>query len=137
MRNKRSLLINANKYQKKVISLAFIPLILVCVLISFWTLLSHNILLDAILNRSQVEGVHHINQWVVYTFIIILALLIFFISLTLRIAGNLVGAFERIINELDLVIEKNQKKKITARTNDDLANELLKRINILIDNYKP
>jgi len=47
-------------------------------------------------------------------------------------SSDLVGAFERITRELDEVIEGKEKKIIRARIPDELANELLKRINILI-----
>ena len=49
--------------------------------------------------------------------------------------NNLLGPVSRIINELDMVIDGSRKKTITARPADELANELLKRINVLVEFY--
>ena len=49
------------------------------------------------------------------------------------ISNRLIGPFERVIRELDEVISQNKKRHISARPGDELAGELLKRINTLID----
>jgi len=70
-------------------------------------------------------------------FLTISALWMLFISIAvwvLGVSGNLVGAFQRIIRELDEFIDGKELKQIKARSKDDLANDLLKRINILIKN---
>jgi hypothetical protein len=48
---------------------------------------------------------------------------------------NLIGAFDRIMKELDDIIAGRSKKTIVARPKDELANDLLKRINTLIKFY--
>ncbi len=50
-----------------------------------------------------------------------------------RASNRLLGAFERILSELDDVIATKKKRHISSRDEDELANELLNRINILID----
>lgn len=58
---------------------------------------------------------------------------LFIIFWAYRVSSHLVGAFERILKELDGVIEKNEKKHLHARKGDQLAEELLSRVNVLID----
>jgi hypothetical protein len=45
---------------------------------------------------------------------------------------NMVGAFGRIICELDEIIAGRSQKSINSRPEDGLMNDLLKRINVLI-----
>jgi hypothetical protein len=45
---------------------------------------------------------------------------------------NMVGAFGRIISELDEIIAGRSQKTINSRPEDSLMNDLLKRINVLI-----
>ena len=54
--------------------------------------------------------------------------------LSFLISKNLVGAFDRILKELDEVIDGKDRNKIGVRVRDDLANELLSRVNVLIKN---
>ncbi|HOW34983.1 MAG TPA: hypothetical protein PL155_01020 [Candidatus Omnitrophota bacterium] len=58
---------------------------------------------------------------------------LFIIIWAYRVSNHLVGAFERILKELDEVIGKNEKRHLKARKGDHLAEELLTRVNVLID----
>ena len=49
------------------------------------------------------------------------------------VSSRLVGAFERILRELDEIIAGKGKHHIKARKDDLLANTLLERVNKLID----
>ena len=51
---------------------------------------------------------------------------------TFRISNRYLGSFERLINDLDSVIEGDRKEGLVTRENDVIFIELLKRINILI-----
>lgn len=59
---------------------------------------------------------------------------IFILYQTFAISLNLVGSFERILHELDETIKGEIRRHIKVRDHDGLANELLKRVNVLIDN---
>ena len=51
------------------------------------------------------------------------------------ISHNMLGAFERIFFELDEIIAGRSQKTINCRPNDELINNLLKRVNVLVANY--
>ena len=51
------------------------------------------------------------------------------------ISLHMVGAFGRIIYELDEIIAGRSQKIITTRSKDELAKDLSKRINVLLEHY--
>jgi hypothetical protein len=51
-------------------------------------------------------------------------------------AANMVGSFERILREMDQVIDGNEKRNISSRKNDELTQRLLRRVNALISGYQ-
>jgi len=51
---------------------------------------------------------------------------------TYYLTNKMLGPYERIIRELDAVLETRQKKELTVREGDDMFRDLLKRINALI-----
>jgi len=61
------------------------------------------------------------------------ALMIILVFWTLYISGSYLGAQERIIKELDEVLAGQGKGPIRARRGDVMFEELLKRINTLIE----
>ncbi len=60
-------------------------------------------------------------------------LMILIIFWTLRVSGRYFGAYERIIKELDQVLAGKRKEPLKARKGDVIFEELLKRVNILIE----
>jgi len=53
----------------------------------------------------------------------------------LYISNKILGPHERIIRELDeMIAGKKEKKPLTTRPNDQMFEELLPRINVLIEN---
>ena len=50
------------------------------------------------------------------------------------VSNDVVGPFDRIIRELDEVIDGGARQPITVRQRDELAHELLKRVNVLVKN---
>ncbi len=76
-------------------------------------------------------------RWIVYGVLIILGILIFSLMAWISVVANkILGPSERIINELDEVISGKKNQPLRARKGDELFEELLKRINILIERKK-
>ena len=123
----------ANQYQKRIIALAFIPVIIIIVFTWIIMEVFYRAMIGVILYQSSAEAVRMINQWSGIIFVGFLAVLIGTIFWSFSVSLNLVGAFERIIRELDELIDNKSNKTLKARPKDDLANELLKRINVLIE----
>jgi len=122
----------ANKYQEKLILFSFMSsasLFLSFIVIVF----AGNPIIMKYAPSSQVT-----NFVSLFSGAIIIALCtVFILSLVIsfKMTNNLLGPVSRIINELDKVIDGSRKKTITARPADELANELLKRINVLVEFY--
>ena len=124
---------STNKYQRRILYLTFVPSLIICVCFTFMAVIFHRELIDVILHESEVVIVNYINQWGVFILTLLWTLFILILIWAYIISKNLVGAFIRVIRELDDVIAGKRRRHISARVKDDLANELLKRINILID----
>ena len=89
---------------------------------------------QAIIDRSDAVSVVFLTEWGI---VLALTGLIYLGSIFLwayAVSNQMVAAFERIIRELDGIIEGRAKGPITARGRDELANALLKRLNVLIEN---
>jgi hypothetical protein len=131
--NYRKRFFRANKYQKKIIILAFLPVITIIVLMWLFLSVFYQEMVGVILYQSSTQAVKTINHWGAIIGVGFMALLIGVLYWSFSLSLHLVGAFERIIKELDEVIGGRSSKPLSARPKDELANELLKRINVLIE----
>jgi len=130
----RKSIFHTNKYERRIIWLALIPALLFCILVTFVIIHLTRQLEDFMIYLTKPEILNIIENWgywIIGAFWLLFIIIFFW---ALIVSGNLVGAFVRIIRELDDFIAGKEHKSIRARRNDDLANDLLKRINILIKN---
>lgn len=123
-----------NKYQRRIVALAFFPTIVLCVSILVLAKLFYKELINIIVNSSPATSVRFIDEWGALTIFIIWCLFVLILAWGYLVSRDMVGAFVRILRELDEIIAGGERKRISARQQDDLASELLNRINILIDN---
>ncbi len=130
----RSMFMHTNKYQRRIIALTFIPSLILCILLTLFIFYFHRELINMILYSSTPPSIQFIRKWGIITLITLWAFFISVIIWAFRVSNNLVGAFERILRELDEMIAGREYKRLRARSDDDLANELLKRINALLQN---
>jgi hypothetical protein len=124
-----------DKYQRQIVLLSFFPPLLFCIFFSVFVFVMDSEMGKVILSNSPAVIARQVNQW---THLIVSCLFVIYIlslAWSFVVSRNIVGAFGRIIRELDDVIDGKSKKTIGARTEDKLANELLKRINVLIKHY--
>jgi len=131
---KRFKYFRTNKYQRRIIILTIIPSIIICLFMSLLIKFFHRGLINMLLFHPVTQNVDFINKWAIF----IISTIWFFFAVIFvfayNISMNMVGAFARITRELDEIIDGKDKKRIGARNKDELANELLKRINVLIRN---
>ena len=133
----RSPNLKANKYQRNIILLSFLPTILFLLMTTLFVVLFFHELVQVTLYQSRANMIEMIIQWRGHFLTIFAAFLIGHLVFSFILSSNLVGAFERIIRELDLVLKGEKKTPITSRPNDILAKELLVRVNKLIEKYHP
>jgi len=128
---KRKLFLNINRFQRPILYLTvaatFVTIVILAICASF---LSYDIANMIINSPKEI-----LTTKLTVSFILMILPLSYLaiIYFSLRISNKLVGSMERILKELDEIIEKREKKHLTARKGDDLVQELLKRINLLID----
>ena len=89
---------------------------------------------QAIIDRSDAVSVVFLTEWGIVLALTSLIYLGSIFLLAYAMSNQMVAAFERIIRELDEIIEGRAKGPIAARGRDKLANALLKRLNMLIEN---
>ena len=123
---------NPHRFQKPLINFLLFPCtITFAVLFTYIGLLYYDL-------TSHMYALHLDNPLLIdqriFSIIIVLWVLMFFVLYwAYRVSNHLVGAFDRIIRELDEYLDGGKKKHIHSRKNDQLADELLKRINAMID----
>ncbi len=122
-----------NKYQKQIIALVLIPTLILCILISVFITYFHKEIINFVLYTTNPPSPEFLNRWGNIILIVLWIYLIFVILWVENVSRKLVGAFGRILRELDEIIAGKEQKSIKARKDDELANELLKRINKLIE----
>lgn len=128
---KRQLFLNINRFQRPILYLTvaatFVTIVILAICVSF---LSYDIA-NMIINSTKEIPTTKLAVSLVLMILPISYLVIIYFSL--RISNKMVGSMERILKELDEIIEKREKKHLAVRKGDGLVQELLKRINVLID----
>ncbi len=110
-----------------VIGLAVITLTMMVVCIGF-------LLYDVSTFIVDPQSTVNTMKAMVYLLLILLPLILMGgIFWAYYITSKVIGPFERLIRELDEILETGKKKHLQTRQGDRLAKEMLKRINALID----
>ena len=123
-----------NRFQWPIILTGLIPTFFFCTFSTFFVVFLHGELINLIKYNSHVRSMDLINEW---GFAVLVSIWVFFILAYVWIqsaSSRSVGAFSRILKELDKKIEANDfSALVRARERDTLANELVKRINKLLE----
>lgn len=122
--------LRTNKYQRRIIAVPFLSLLLMNVMGTAIIVYYRPHLFNAIFPSAQ--SYDFINY---ATILILMVMWFFFLIVTIwafMVASDVVGSFERITNELKDVVNKGVKKRLSVRFRDHPADELVKQINVLI-----
>ena len=130
---KRLVLFHTTRFQRRILYISLIPCLLVIPILSMLISILFQKLNSAILFGTTLTSLQVVNYWGHFIFIFIWIFFTVLFLTVFKMSNELVGAFDRVFRELDKVIEGTSSRKITARENDDLVNELLERINVLIE----
>ena len=130
-KKRKKLFFHVNEYQKPIIYLVLVPSFMICLVISVyifymnftWVNLFHAV------EPAIIEGMY---KRTIATYIILWLLFILTVWWAFQVSSKLVGAFERLLQELDDVVSGKSRRPLKARKNDALANALLERINAII-----
>jgi hypothetical protein len=131
----RTIFTTANKYQREIILIAFVPSAIIFLTFTCIIALGNPAFSKAIFHTSALNMKNMVNQ--LSTVIILFMFLIYLLSLirTYIVSNYMVGAIERIIRELDDVVAGRSHHIISSRPKDTLTRDLVKNINVLIKFY--
>ena len=122
---RRSLLFHINDFQKRLI----FPVLLSC-LFSF-------VCLAYLYCYSDVGRLIYNDQYyflkMALPWILISIAFLFIVLWTYYVSNKIVGPFERVLREVDDILAGKGKKKIGTRKGDVMFEELVKRINALVE----
>ncbi len=135
VKKSRNIFKTSNKYQNKIILLVYFPSLLI-----FMSFVCIVCIGDPIISRAAIHtsfsGMERlINQFSALIILLMCLVLLLSLIMSFVISHNMVGGFERIIRELDDIIAGRSKKSIASRSSDDLIEDLLKRVNVLVEYY--
>ena len=121
----------ANKYQQRIILLAFFPAIIVYIFVAALICIMHRDMINVLIYGSSATTAQFIHQWTAVILSVLCGVLVLILVWAFLVSRNLVGAFGRIIRELDNMIEKGERWELKARGKDELVNDILERVNAL------
>lgn len=131
----RNKFLHTNKYQRQIIKLAVLPTLAFCIVITVFCGRFRLEAVDMMLYGTRSLSLHVIDQWLIFIVIGLWMFFLFMLHQAFQISTELVGAFGRINYELDKIIYGESRQHIKVRSDkDELAKEILLRVNILIDN---
>ena len=109
---KRTGFVCANRYQRQVIALAFCPAIIVYGVVAVFLKMMQGYILNIAFFSSPEASYVFVTHWIGLIHSVTLMALTLVLCYAFVASSNLVGAFERILGELDYVI--GGKRKVAA-----------------------
>jgi hypothetical protein len=128
----RSIILNTNKFEKLIIYPILFFSLLAALLV--YLCLEYNIRISIYPKEPVILSIDAIQfrEAIPYMLVGIALMLICIISWSYYIANKIVGPHDRIVRELDEVLEGKKTDVLTVRQDDKMFSELLERINKLI-----
>ncbi len=126
--------LHTTKHQRQIIRLSVVPSTIFCVVMYFLLQAFQREVGEAIYSASDVASIKFVSEWAFALLSMVLLYLGCGFLWAYAVSNNVVGPFDRIIHELDKVIDEGARHPITVRQRDELAQELLKRVNVLVKN---
>ncbi len=140
---KRLLFVNVNKYQQQILLPALIICLVSCIGV-FYTLYYINYVDKNLSVLCQIDVVrlskdvpwfiqlHSFNKVVPWILFLMTTVLLAIICWMFYVSNRILGPSNRILQELDDILSGKRQDPLGTRQGDDLFEELLKRINALI-----
>ena len=123
---------NPDRFQKPLINFILFPCTITFAVLFIYIGFLYYDVSNRIYSARLVDPLM-IDQKILSIIVILWVLLFFVLWWAYRISSRLMGSFERIIREMDECLAGKSRKHIYSRDKDLLSQELLKRINALID----
>lgn len=127
---KRKTIFHVNRFQKRLFYPVIFAFAIGCCVA--WLCVIYALIGNYILD----PGLYRFQGFIPAILAFATVLMIILVFWTLHISSRYLGAYERIIRELDEVLAGQEKGPLKARYGDVMFEELLKRINCLIERTK-
>ncbi len=123
----RSILFNVSPLQERLLLPFYLTALLLCVCLGYF---------DYLLIQEPFFT-HKEKSMVLIGLSLLLSLgLVFLIWWAYVISNKVLGPHQRIISELDNILSGGKKKPLNTRRGDEMYEDLIKRINVLIEGFK-
>ena len=123
-----------NRWQRQSIKLSVAPALVLFMFMFLLIEIFQTELRDVIITSSDEATVVVLARWGVWLFVALAACFLAVVTSTYVASRNVLGPFDRLLRELDEMLDgRRERKPLRVRPKDDLANELLKRVNKLIE----
>lgn len=122
----------SSKFHNKIMAWVLLPSFFTIILAAMLIVLIHNDLINSVLLLEPAAAADFINEWRTLILSFLTLIFIFIVMGAFRVTNQYAGPLERVIREMDEMIETNTTKDLSVRPDDDLAGELVKRINHFI-----
>jgi len=131
---RRSVILYTNKFQKLIIYPILVFSLIATILV--YLCLEYNIRISINPKESMILGFASVQfeEAVPYMLLGVTSMLVCIILWTYYISHKIIGPHNRIIGELDEIIEGKRTEPLSVRKDDKMFSELIDRINTLIKN---
>ena len=124
---KRKRFVRINRWQRQSIKLSVGPALALFMFMFVLVEIFQTELRDVIITSTDEAAIVALTRWGVLLFLAVVAS-------TYVASRNVLGPFDRLLREMDEMLDdRRERKPLTVRPKDDLAKELLKRVNKLIE----
>jgi len=135
-KSKRDLLNNVTKPQQRILIPFYVACLLVCVCLVYFDYLifRHPLLLHPEYYLPPIEDQQFlvIKKTMILLTVLISTSLLFLVYWAYVVSNRILGPYERILRELDKMIEEKKGRPLKVRSQDEMFGELLQRINKLM-----
>lgn len=132
MPSNKKRLIHMNRYQWRVLVMVLIPPVAIVLCLTLLVKVFFDQLMGAVQAGSTDALLGFLGSWQWVFFFALWGLLALIVITSYVVTQNLLGAFTRLFREMDeMIAGERSKGPFKARKRDDLANELLTRVNRL------
>ena len=131
---KRKRFLRINRWQRQSIKLSVAPALVLFMFMFLLIEIFQTELRGVIITSTDEAAILALTRWGVWLFLALAACFLAVVASTYVASRNVLGPFDRLLREMDEMLDgRRERKPLTVRPKDDLAKELLKRVNKLIE----
>ena len=123
----RDLFFNVSRLQERLLFPFYLMCLLLCVCLGYF---------DYLLVKEPFFTNKETSMVLIILSLLLSLGLIFLVWWAYVLSNRILGPHQRIISELDQILSGGKKKPLNARRGDEIYEDLIKRINVLIEGFE-